>query len=189
MRRARPIWPLSRASLRLRALEQHGWEGLRWAPTSPSLAESEPAPFADRLCCRCAEQQQQALRDAFITDGNLVESADGLGTTLSAAYEARAHHLDRERFASISKAVSDVIAYANSTCRSIFSARANISSPMARRTAKNRSPTRPWPSSPMSTAHPILLVRPMADRGARPTPAFIWEFPGRSDRTYGSGRS
>jgi PAP2 superfamily len=62
-----------------------------------------------------AEQQQQALRDAFITDGNLVELTDGLGTTLSAAYEARAHYLDRERFTSISKAVSDVIAYANST--------------------------------------------------------------------------
>ncbi|HSU98818.1 MAG TPA: phosphatase PAP2 family protein [Roseiarcus sp.] len=62
-----------------------------------------------------AEQQQQALRDAFITDGNLVELTDGLGTTLGAAYQARAHYLDRERFTSISKAVSDVIAYANST--------------------------------------------------------------------------
>ena len=62
-----------------------------------------------------AEQQQQALRDAFITDGNLVELTDGFGTTLGAAYEARAHYLDRERFTSISKSVSDVIAYANST--------------------------------------------------------------------------
>ena len=62
-----------------------------------------------------AEQQQQALRDAFITDGNLVQLTDGLGTTLGAAYEARAHYLDRERFTSISKSVSDVIAYANST--------------------------------------------------------------------------
>ena len=62
-----------------------------------------------------AEQQQQALRDAFITDGNLVQLTDGFGTTLGAAYEARAHYLDRERFTSISKAVSDVIAYANST--------------------------------------------------------------------------
>src|SRR5580704_13704657 len=44
-----------------------------------------------------SEQQQQALRDAFITDGNLVQLADGLGSTLSAAYEARAHYLDRER--------------------------------------------------------------------------------------------
>ena len=62
-----------------------------------------------------AEQQQQALRDAFITDGNLAQLADGLGTTLGAAYQARAHYLDRERFTNISKAVAEVIAYANST--------------------------------------------------------------------------
>jgi hypothetical protein len=62
-----------------------------------------------------AEQPQQALRDAFITDGNLAELADGLGTTLAAAYQARAHYLDRRRFTSISNAVADVIAYANST--------------------------------------------------------------------------
>ena len=62
-----------------------------------------------------AEQQQQALRDAFITDGNLAQLADGLGTTLGAAYQARAHYLDRERFTNVSKAVADVIAYANST--------------------------------------------------------------------------
>ena len=62
-----------------------------------------------------AEQQQQALRDAFITDGNLVQLTDGLGTTLGAAYQARAHYLDRERFTNISRSVSNVIAYANST--------------------------------------------------------------------------
>lgn len=62
-----------------------------------------------------AEQQQQALRDAFITDGNLVELADGLGTTLAAAYQARAHYLDRERFTNVSKTIADLIAYANST--------------------------------------------------------------------------
>jgi hypothetical protein len=62
-----------------------------------------------------AAQQQQALRDAFITDGNLAQLADGLGTTLGSAYQARAHYLDRERFTNISKAVADVIAYANST--------------------------------------------------------------------------
>jgi hypothetical protein len=62
-----------------------------------------------------AEQQQQALRDAFITDGNLTQLTDGLGTTLQAAYQARAHYLDRERFTSISKAVAEVMAYANST--------------------------------------------------------------------------
>src|SRR5579871_1946804 len=62
-----------------------------------------------------AEQQQQALRDAFITDGNLAQLADGLGTTLGAAYQARAHYLDRQRFTSVSGAVAEVIAYANST--------------------------------------------------------------------------
>ena len=62
-----------------------------------------------------AEQQQQALRDAFITDGNLTQLADGLGTTLGAAYQARAQYIDRERFTSISKSVADLIAYANST--------------------------------------------------------------------------
>jgi PAP2 superfamily len=61
------------------------------------------------------EQQQQALRDAFITDGNLAQLTDGLGTTLGAAYQARAHYLDRARFTSISNAVAEVIAYANST--------------------------------------------------------------------------
>ena len=61
------------------------------------------------------EQQQQALRDAFITDGNLTELADGFGSTLAAAYQARAHYLDRQRFTSISDAVAQVIAYANST--------------------------------------------------------------------------
>jgi hypothetical protein len=62
-----------------------------------------------------AEQQQQALRDAFITDGNLAQLADGLGTTLGAAYQARAHYVDRTRFTSVSEAVAKVIAYANST--------------------------------------------------------------------------
>ena len=64
-----------------------------------------------------AEQQQQALRDAFITDGNLVQLTDGLGTTLGAAYQARAHYFGRKEgdFTSISDAVAEVIAYANST--------------------------------------------------------------------------
>jgi hypothetical protein len=61
------------------------------------------------------EQQQQALRDAFITDANLAELADGLGTTLGAAYLARAHYIDRERSTELSPAVGEVIAYANAT--------------------------------------------------------------------------
>ena len=62
-----------------------------------------------------AEQQQQALRDVFITGGDLAELADGLGTTLGAAYVARAHYLDRSHFTSVSPAVADVIAYAEMT--------------------------------------------------------------------------
>jgi len=69
-----------------------------------------------------AEQRQQALRDAFITDGNLAQLADGLGTTLAAAYQARAHYLDRLRFTSVSESVRRVIAYANSTTGSDSSA-------------------------------------------------------------------
>ena len=65
-----------------------------------------------------AEQEQQALRDAFITKGNLVQLADGLGTTLGAAYEARAHYLDDEHYTNISPAVQQVIAYALGTSAS-----------------------------------------------------------------------
>jgi membrane-associated phospholipid phosphatase len=62
-----------------------------------------------------AEQQQQALRDVFITGGNLAQLADGLGSTLGAAYVTRAHYVDRKQFTSVSQAVADVIAYANAT--------------------------------------------------------------------------
>jgi hypothetical protein len=65
-----------------------------------------------------ADQQQQALKDAFITDGNLAELADGLGTTLGSAYLARAHYTDRQHFTSVSKSVVDLIAYTNATTRS-----------------------------------------------------------------------
>jgi PAP2 superfamily len=62
-----------------------------------------------------AEQQQQALRDAVITDKNLADLADGLGTTLGSAYLARAHYIDRTNFTKLSQEVTDVIAYANAT--------------------------------------------------------------------------
>jgi len=61
------------------------------------------------------EQQQQALQDAFITSGNLAQLADGLGTTLGAAYLARAHYIDRDHFTNLSQAIADVIAYAYAT--------------------------------------------------------------------------
>lgn len=62
-----------------------------------------------------AEQQLQALRDVFITEGNLAELADGLGTALGAGYLARAHYIDPTHFTSLSQSVADVIAYANAT--------------------------------------------------------------------------
>ena len=62
-----------------------------------------------------ALQRQQALQDAYITDGNLAQLADGLGTTLGAAYQARAHYTDRDHFTSVSQAVADLIAYTNAT--------------------------------------------------------------------------
>jgi hypothetical protein len=63
------------------------------------------------------DQQHQALRDAFITSGNLAQLADGLGTTLGAAYTARAHYTDREHFTNPSQATADLIAYTNATTR------------------------------------------------------------------------
>ena len=64
-----------------------------------------------------SEQQQQALRDVFITGGNVAQLADGLGTTLGAAYLARAHYIDRQNFTSLSETVANVLAYANATSR------------------------------------------------------------------------
>jgi len=62
-----------------------------------------------------ASQQQQALRDAFSTYSNLTQLADGLGTALGAAYQARATQTDPSHFTAISPAVTTVIAYANHT--------------------------------------------------------------------------
>jgi hypothetical protein len=59
-----------------------------------------------------AEQQQQALQDAFITGANLADLADGLGTTLGAAYLARAHYIDQSQHTDLSHAVANVVAYA-----------------------------------------------------------------------------
>jgi hypothetical protein len=57
-------------------------------------------------------QQQQALRDAFITGSNLAELADGLGTTLGSVYVARYHYLDQTQTSPMPRALGDLIAYA-----------------------------------------------------------------------------
>lgn len=64
-----------------------------------------------------AEQQQLALRDVFSTYGNLVQLADGLGTTLGSAYTARAHYIDRDEFTSLSESMADLIAYSLAAAR------------------------------------------------------------------------
>jgi hypothetical protein len=69
------------------------------------------------------DQQQQALRDAYITDGNAYELADGLGTTLSRVYWSLATFQSPDdgktsRFTSLSPALALLIAYTNGTTRS-----------------------------------------------------------------------
>jgi hypothetical protein len=69
------------------------------------------------------EQQQQALRDAYITDGNAYDLADGLGTGLSRAYWSLTTFQSSDdgktsTFTSLSPAVALLIAYTNHTTRS-----------------------------------------------------------------------
>ncbi len=58
------------------------------------------------------EQQEQALRDAFITGRNLAQLADGLGTTLGSAYVARFHYIDQKQISKLPQSISDLISYA-----------------------------------------------------------------------------
>jgi hypothetical protein len=69
-----------------------------------SLAQPTLLPFPS--------QQQQALRDAFITGSNLAELADGLGTTLGSAFVARYHYLDQTQTSPMPRALGEVINYA-----------------------------------------------------------------------------
>lgn len=69
-----------------------------------------------------SDQQQQALRDAFITDGNAYELADGLGSTLGGAYRSSTKYTSTDdgktsSFTNISPAIAQLIAYANATSR------------------------------------------------------------------------
>ncbi len=57
-------------------------------------------------------EQQQALRDVFITSGNLTQLAYGLGTTLGAATEARFHYIDRAQFTKLPPTLTNLINYA-----------------------------------------------------------------------------
>jgi hypothetical protein len=69
------------------------------------------------------EQQQLALRDAFITRGNADQLADGLGSTLGGAYQSLASYKSPDdgktsSFTSISPATAQLFAYANATASS-----------------------------------------------------------------------
>ncbi len=70
-----------------------------------------------------AQEQQAALRDAFITGANALELADGLGSTLEAAYRSGAACTSSDdgktaTCTNIAPSIADVIAYASSLERS-----------------------------------------------------------------------
>src|SRR4051812_27737418 len=73
------------------------------------LRQSTLLPFA--------EQQQLSLKDAFITDGNLAQLADGLGTTLGSAYVARARAQPSDPSPHISNSVPNLSPNTNPTTR------------------------------------------------------------------------
>lgn len=64
------------------------------------------------------DQQQQALRDAFITDGNAYQLADGLGTKLGDAYQRLTTYTRDEDYTNVSPAVANLIAYASAVTKS-----------------------------------------------------------------------
>jgi hypothetical protein len=121
-----------------------------------------------------AEQQQQALRDAFITAGDLAQLADGLGTTLGASYLAHAHYLDRTNFTNISQPVADVIAYANATTGINSNAGKYF---FANATTDGKTPVSAEAMAILKklTVTPMSLVRAMAFRQGLPelTPSAI----------------
>ncbi len=68
-------------------------------------------------------QQQQALRDAFITGGNAYELADGLGSRLASIYQSATRYTSADdgrtsEFTNVSPAVADMMAYAGDATRS-----------------------------------------------------------------------
>jgi len=70
-----------------------------------------------------ADQQQLALRDAFITGGNAYELADGLGSKLGGAYQSLTSYTSTDdgetsKFTNISPAVAQLIAYTSAVTRS-----------------------------------------------------------------------
>jgi len=65
-----------------------------------------------------AEQRQLALKDCFITDGNATQLADGLGSRLGDAYQAKARYADHKTFTSVTPAVAKLLGYTNNVTKS-----------------------------------------------------------------------
>lgn len=65
-----------------------------------------------------SDQQQLALKDCFVTDGNAAQLADGLGTTLAAAYQAKAHYTDKANFTNAAPVIARLIGYTNDVTKS-----------------------------------------------------------------------
>ena len=97
-------WPKTKAEVEQgRAALQANYNVTRAIQTGTMLLPS-PLPFG--------AQQQQALRDSAITGHTLAQLADGLGSTLGAAYVARAHESENGEVDSISPTMQHLIAYA-----------------------------------------------------------------------------
>ncbi|GJE36423.1 phosphatase PAP2 family protein [Methylobacterium persicinum] len=64
------------------------------------------------------EQRLQALKDCFITDGNATQLADGLGSRIGGAYQAKARYADHKTFTSVSPALARLIGYTNTVTKS-----------------------------------------------------------------------
>ena len=64
------------------------------------------------------QQRQLALRDAFITDGNATELADGLGSRLGAIYQDKARYSDYKTFSNVTQSVADLLGYTNNITKS-----------------------------------------------------------------------
>lgn len=71
-----------------------------------SIAQPTLLPFA--------EQQRQALQDAFVTWSNLAQLSDGLGTTLGAAYLAHYHYDTAKEYTKLPPAMDELVRYAGS---------------------------------------------------------------------------
>ena len=65
-----------------------------------------------------AEQQQQALRDAFITGANAYELADGLGTRLGGSYQRLTAYTSNTTYGVISDKVAALFAYTSAVSES-----------------------------------------------------------------------